>query len=158
MANSTAPRVDRTRYRCPDCAYDLSASLRESDGVIVCSECGERWLEHELVTPKRPRRDKYSGAVSFFLLTPWLLIIWTAWFVGDPYSWLSLAYMLLVVSLLLFIASSLWEVGIRLASHPSRCGRVAIPRVLGPYLVWNILPVIGWLVTFRFWMECIAAV
>lgn len=124
----------------------------------MCSECGGRWRSHELALPKRPRRDKYSGAIPFALTAPWIVIIWVAWFTGDPYGWLGLTFNLLVVSLVLFIASSLWDIGIRLASHPSRSGRVAIPRVLGPYFLWVSFPVLAWLLTLRFWAECVASV
>jgi hypothetical protein len=117
-----------------------------------------RWESRELLASKRPRRDKYSGAIPCCLTTPCIVLIWLAWFTGDPYGWLGLTFNLLVFSLVLFVASSLWDLGIRLASHPSRSGRAAIPRVVGPFVVWNSLPVLGWLLTYLFWVACVASV
>ena len=144
--------------RCPACRYDLSASPRDKEGAVVCPECAGRWLVHELIEPKCPRQDKYSGVIPALIVVSLLVIIWVGWFVRGPSSWISLTFGLLLVSITLFLAASLWDLGIRISSHPSRCARVAVPKVLGRYLIWNTLPVLLWIMTFRFWAQCVAAI
>ena len=48
--------------RCPFCAYDLSQSPPDADGVRACSECGGAWrLERDAGSSSRPNAAKTNA-------------------------------------------------------------------------------------------------